>query len=87
MKFEKINYHVIGHFSGWKRFQVATRAEVTGYTAEGLDGVAFRKQGGWWYVDHIASGVGVVTVGSATRKAAVSEFISVAFNGSGISGV
>lgn len=76
MKFEKINYHVIGHFSGWKRFQVATRAEVTGYTAEGLDGVAFRKRGGAWYVDHIASGLAVVIVGSATRKAAVNEYVN-----------
>ena len=74
MKFQKINYSIIGRFENGSKYGIVTRQEVTGYTADGLDGVAIRKRGGFWYVDHVSTGLGVVTVGSKTRDAAAKEY-------------
>ena len=74
MKFQKINYSIIGRFENGNKYGIVTRQEVTGYTADGLDGVAIRKRGGFWYVDHVSTGLGVVTVGSKTRDAAAKEY-------------
>lgn len=75
MKFQKINYSIIGRFENGSKYGIVTRQEVTGYTADGLDGVAIRKRGGFWYVDHVSTGLGVVTVGSKTRDAAAKEYV------------
>lgn len=75
MKYEKVNYSILGHFENGKKYGIVTRRAVSGYTAEGLEGVAIRKEKGWWYIDHIASGLAVVTVGSKTRDAAVKEYL------------
>lgn len=74
MKFQKINYSIIGRFENGSKYGIVTRQEVAGYTADGLDGVAIRKRGGFWYVDHVSTGLGVVTVGSKTRDAAAKEY-------------
>ena len=74
MKFQKINYSIIGRFENGSKYGIVTRQEVAGYTADGLDGVAIRKRGGFWYVDHVSTGLGVVTVGSKTRDAAAREY-------------
>jgi len=74
MKFQKINYSIIGRFENGSKYGIVTRQEVAGYTADGLDGVAIRKRGDFWYVDHISTGLGVVTVGSKTRDAAAKEY-------------
>lgn len=74
MKFQKINYSIIGRFENGSKYGIVTRQEVAGYTADGLDGVAIRKLGDFWYVDHISTGLGVVTVGSKTRDAAAKEY-------------
>ena len=74
MKFQKINYSIIGRFENGSKYGIVTRQKVTGYTADGLDGVAIRKRGGFWYVDHVSTGLGVVTVGSKTRDAAAKEY-------------
>ena len=74
MKFQKINYSIIGRFENGSKYGIVTRQEVTGYTADGLDGVAIRKRGAFWYVDHVSTGLGVVTVGSKTRDAAAKEY-------------
>ena len=74
MKFQKINYSIIGRFENGSKYGIITRQEVAGYTADGLDGVAIRKRGDFWYVDHISTGLGVVTVGSKTRNAAAKEY-------------
>ena len=75
MKFQKINYSIIGRFENGSKYGIVTRQEVAGYTADGLDGVAIRKRGGFWYVDHVSTGLGVVTVGSKTRDAAAKEYV------------
>lgn len=75
MKFEKVNYSILGHFENGKKYGIITRRSVSGYTAEGLEGVAIRKEKNFWYVDHITSGLAVVTVGSKTRDAAAKEYI------------
>lgn len=75
MRFEKVNYSILGHFKNGKKYGIITRRPVSGYTAEGLEGVAIRKEEYFWYVDHIASGLAVVTVGSKTRDAAAKEYI------------
>ena len=75
MKFQKINYSIIGRFENGSKYGIVTRQEVAGYTADGLDGVAIRKRGDFWYVDHISTGLGVVTVGSKTRDAAAKEYV------------
>ena len=55
--FQKINYSIIGRFENGSKYGIVTRQEVTGYTADGLDGVAIRKRGGFWYVDHVSFGL------------------------------
>ena len=75
MKFQKINYSIIGRFENGSKYGIVTRQEVAGYTADGLDGVAIRKRGDFWYVDHVSTGLGVVTVGSKTRDAAAKEYV------------
>ena len=75
MKFQKINYSIIGRFENGSKYGIVTRQEVSGYTADGLDGVAIRKRGDFWYVDHVSTGLGVVTVGSKTRDAAAKEYV------------
>lgn len=75
MKFQKINYSIIGRFENGRKYGIVTRQEVAGYTADGLDGVAIRKRGDFWYVDHVSTGLGVVTVGSKTRDAAAKEYV------------
>ena len=74
MKYSKINYFIIGRFENGKKYGIVTRQAVDGYTADGLDGIAIRKRNGFWFVDHIATGLGIVTVGSKTRDAAVKEY-------------
>ena len=74
MKYTKINYFILGRFANGRKYGIVTRDEVTGYTADGLDGIAIRKRDGFWYVDHIATGFGIVTVGSKTRDAAAKEY-------------
>ena len=74
MKYTKINYFIIGRFENGRKYGIVTRQEVAGYTVDGLDGIAIRKRDGFWYVDHIATGYGVVTVGSKTRDAAAREY-------------
>ena len=75
MKYQKINYFIIGRFQNGRKYGIITRQEVAGYTADGLDGIAIRKRDSFWYVDHIATGLGVVTVGSKTRDAAAKEYV------------
>lgn len=75
MKFQKINYSIIGRFESGSKYGIVTRQEVAGYTADGLDGVAIRKRGDFWYVDHVSTGLGIVTVGSKTRDAAAKEYV------------
>lgn len=75
MKFQKINYSIIGRFENGSKYGIVTRQEVAGYTADGLDGVAIRKRGDFWYVDHVSTGLGIVTVGSKTRDAAAKEYV------------
>lgn len=75
MKYTKFDYCIIGRFENGRKYGIITRQEVTGYTADGLDGIAFRKRGGFWYVDHISTGLGVVTVGCKTRDAAAKEYV------------
>ena len=74
MKYTKINYCIIGRFVNGGKYGIVSRQEVDGYKVDGLDGIAIRKRNGFWYVDHIATGMGIVTVGSKTREAAVNEY-------------
>lgn len=74
MKYNKISYQILLHDK--KRNGAPIRSDVTGYTADEFPGVAFRKRDGFWYVDHLSSGVLVVPVGCATRKAAALEYSS-----------
>ncbi|MBQ7726526.1 MAG: hypothetical protein IJT66_05210 [Clostridia bacterium] len=74
MKYTKANYFIIGRFENGGKYGIITRQEVTGYTVDGLDGIAIKKRGGFWYVDHVSTGLGVVTIGCKTRDAAVKEY-------------
>jgi hypothetical protein len=74
MKYQKLNYSIIGHFDGWKKFKIVTRKSVTGYTTEEYPEIAIRKAGKSWYVDHLATGLAVVSVGSPTRDAAINNY-------------
>lgn len=76
MKFEKVKYYTFGRFPAGNKYGICTKMETVGYTAEGLPGVAVKKVAGWWYVDHMETGLGIVTVGSATRAAAVDEYLT-----------
>ena len=76
MKFEKINYFIAGRFPNGNKYGITTKTEESGYTAAGLEGIAIKKRGGFWYVDHIKTGFGVVTVGSKTRDAAAAEYLN-----------
>lgn len=75
MKYTKINYFIIGRFENGGKYGIVTRQEVDGYTVDGLAGIAIRKRNGFWFVDHIATGLGIVTVGSKTRDAAAKEYV------------
>ena len=75
MKYTKINYFIIGRFENGGKYGIVTRQEVDGYTVDSLAGIAIRKRNGFWFVDHIATGLGIVTVGSKTRDAAAKEYI------------
>ena len=74
MKYQKLNYSIIGHFDGWKKYKVVTRKSVAGYTTEEYPEIAIRKAGKSWYVDHLATGLAVVSVGSPTRDVAINNY-------------
>lgn len=74
-KYEKINYCTIGRYPNGRKYGIATKLEVAGYSVDGVEGIAICKRGGWWYVDHVSTGLGVVTVGCKTRDAALKQYI------------
>ena len=74
MKYMKVTYQIIGRFPEGNKYGIVTRDEVEGYTIEGMEDIGFRKRNGFWYVDHITTGLGIVTVGCKTREAAFNEF-------------
>ena len=75
MKYTKVNYQIVGRFANGNKYGIVTRDEVEGYTVEGLKEVGIRKRNGFWYVDHITTGLAIVSVGSKTREAAVKEYM------------
>ena len=72
--YTKINYSIIGRYPNGRKYGITTRFEISGYSVEDLDGIAVSKRGGWWYVDHLPTGMGIVTIGCKTRDAAVEEY-------------
>lgn len=74
MKFKKVNYFIAGRFTEGRKHGIMTKAAETGYTVEGIDDIAIKKRGGWWYVDHIPTGFGLVTTGCKTREEAVKAY-------------
>lgn len=74
-KYEKINYQILGRFQNGNKFGIATKQDVSGYTPVGCPEIAIRKRNGFWYVDHVLTGLGIVTTGCKTRDAALDEYV------------
>lgn len=72
----KINYYIIGRFQNGSRYGIASKQAVEGYQIDDIASVRKQegKQGTYWTVDSWQTGIGIVTVGSKTRKAAVDEY-------------
>ena len=75
MKYEKINYCILGRFENGVKYGILTRRTVSGYMAEGFENIGFRKEKGFWYVDHIQTGLAIVSIGSKTREAALKIYM------------
>lgn len=74
MKYEKIDYSIVGRFENGIAYGIITRRTVSGYIPEGMEGFAIRKDGKTWHIDHIASGLCAGTSGYKTRELAVKDF-------------
>lgn len=74
MKYEKINYSIVGRFGNGIAYGIITRRTVSGYIPEGMEGFAIRKDGKTWHIDHIASGLSAGNSGYKTRELAVKDF-------------
>lgn len=74
MKFEKIDYYILVNHLTENVGRITKREPVTGYTPADYSNIAIRKKNEWWYVDHIPTGFGIVTIGCKTRAAAFKEY-------------
>jgi hypothetical protein len=73
---KKINYYIVGRFGRATELNVKTKQLVTGDMID--EYAAVRKNENFthckWVIDSIQTGLGIVTTGSATRKAAIAEY-------------
>ena len=76
MKYTKINYWTIGRYPAGAKLGIITKMEAEGYAVEGIPGIAVKRgAGNAWYVDHVDTGLAIITVGSKSREAAVKEYV------------
>lgn len=72
----KIQYFIIGHFTEGNKYGVVSKQAVEGYQIDDI--AAVRKtegrQGAYWTVDSFKTGIGIVTTGCKTRKAAIENY-------------
>lgn len=74
MKFEKVKYCTIGRYVNGFKYGILTRVEWDGYIPEGMTNIGIRKVKGWWYIDHLATGILINGYGYKTRDSAVSDY-------------
>lgn len=74
MKFDKVDYYILTSRNFEKYGRITARELVAGYTPADYPTIAIKNINGWWYVDHITTGLGIVTIGCKTRAAALKEF-------------
>lgn len=72
----KIQYFIIGRFTEGNKYGVVSKQAVEGYQIDNI--AAVRKtegrQGAYWTVDSFKTGIGIVTTGCKTRKAAIENY-------------
>lgn len=72
----KIQYFIIGRFTEGNKYGIVSKQAVEGYQIDDI--AAVRKtegrQGAYWTVDSFKTGIGIVTAGCKTRKAAIENY-------------
>lgn len=74
MNFNKVNYSIILRTENSMKYGILARQEVSGYTVDEYPNIAIRQAGGYWYIDHIPTGLKISTFGCKSRKAALENY-------------
>lgn len=74
MSFEKVNYSIICRTENGIKYGIQTRQNVSGYVSDEYPDIGIRQAGGYWYIDHIPTGLKISTFGCKSRKAALESY-------------
>ena len=73
--FNRVEYSILMRTETGLKYGIQTRQNVSGYSPEEYPNIGIRQAGGWWYIDHIPTGLKVSTFGCKSRKAALESYI------------
>lgn len=75
MTYKKISYEIVGRFDNGSKFGVISKKVVEGYQ---IDNHAAVRKNDWkscpWTVDSFETGIAIVSIGCATRAAAIEQY-------------
>ena len=75
MKFNKVNYSILCRTETGLKYGIQTRQNVSGYSPEEYQNIGIRQKKGFWYIDHIPTGLSISMYGYKSRKAATETYI------------